>query len=132
MIKVSVIYPRSEGSEFNIGYYCDSHMPMVQKLLGDACTGIAAEEGLAGGVGSGFEVYIDLAENIDVAQETSRLEKEKAKLLAKQEQINRKLNNEEFLAKAPEKVVAKNRAELAEIDTKIEKIDKNLKALSAT
>lgn len=49
MIKVSVMYPRSEGSEFNIEYYCDSHMPMVQKLLGDACTGIAAEEGLAGG-----------------------------------------------------------------------------------
>jgi len=49
MIKVSVIYPRSEGSEFNIDYYCDSHMPMVQRLLGDACTGIAAEEGLAGG-----------------------------------------------------------------------------------
>ncbi len=102
----------------------------VQKI--DLSVGIDNKEGLAGGVGSGFEVYIDLAENIDVAQETSRLEKEKAKLLAKQEQINRKLNNEEFLAKAPEKVVAKNRAELAEIDTKIEKIDKNLKALSAT
>ena len=49
MIKVSVIYPRGEDTEFNIDYYCDSHMPMVQKLLGSACTGIAAEEGIAGG-----------------------------------------------------------------------------------
>lgn len=49
MIKVSVIYPRSEGTEFDIDYYCSSHMPMVQNLLGEACTGIAAEECLAGG-----------------------------------------------------------------------------------
>ena len=49
MIKVSVIYPRDEGTEFNIDYYCDSHMPMVQRLLGDACKGIAAEEGIGGG-----------------------------------------------------------------------------------
>jgi len=102
----------------------------VQQI--DISAGIDNKEGLAGGVGSGFEVFIDLSESIDVAQEASRLEKEKAKLIAKQEQINRKLNNKEFLAKAPEKVVVKNRDELAEIDTKIEKIDKNLKALSAT
>ena len=49
MIKVSVIYPRSDDSQFDIDYYCDSHMPMVQGLLGAACTGIAAEEGIAGG-----------------------------------------------------------------------------------
>ncbi len=49
MIKVSVIYPRGEGTEFNIDYYCDSHMPMVQRLLGPACTGVAVEECLAGG-----------------------------------------------------------------------------------
>ncbi|MEL0081784.1 MAG: EthD family reductase [Gammaproteobacteria bacterium] len=49
MIKVSVIYPCSDDSQFDIDYYCESHMPMVQGLLGEACTGIAAEEGIAGG-----------------------------------------------------------------------------------
>lgn len=49
MIKVSVIYPRGAETHFDIEYYCDSHMPMVQRLLGEPCKGIAAEEGLAGG-----------------------------------------------------------------------------------
>ncbi len=90
---------------------------------------IENKEGLAGGVGNGFEVFIDLSESIDVDQETNRLEKEKAKLTAKQAQIIGKLNNQQFLSKAPDNVVEKNRAELAEIDTKLEKIDKNLIAL---
>lgn len=49
MIKISVLYPRGENTHFDIDYYCNSHMPMVQEILGDACKGVAAEEGLAGG-----------------------------------------------------------------------------------
>ena len=37
VIKVSVFYPRSAGSQFDIDYYCETHMPMVQQLLGQAC-----------------------------------------------------------------------------------------------
>jgi len=85
---------------------------------------------LAGGVGNRFEVFVDLSESIDVAQETNRLEKEKAKLQAKQAQIQHKLNNDDFMSKAPATVIDKNRAELAEIETKIEKIAKNLSALN--
>ncbi len=92
---------------------------------------IEKSEGLAGGVGKDFEVFVDLTETIDVDQETNRLQKEKAKLLVKQEQIQKKLNNESFLAKAPDAVVQKNRDELAEIDVKIEKIDENLETIKA-
>lgn len=49
MIKVSVLYPFSSGVAFDIGYYCASHIPMVQKLLGPACVGVSAEHGLSGG-----------------------------------------------------------------------------------
>ncbi|MBT7891723.1 MAG: class I tRNA ligase family protein, partial [Deltaproteobacteria bacterium] len=90
---------------------------------------IIKKEGLAGGVGSGFEVFVDMSESIDVAQETNRLEKEKTKLQSKQAQIQKKLNNKEFLSKAPTNVIDKNRVELSEIETKIEKIDKNIKAI---
>jgi hypothetical protein len=31
MIKVSVLYPNSEGKKFDMGYYCSKHMPMVQQ-----------------------------------------------------------------------------------------------------
>jgi len=49
MIKVSVLYPFSSGAAFDIDYYCASHIPMVQKLLGTACVGVSAERGLSGG-----------------------------------------------------------------------------------
>ena len=48
MIKVSVFYPNQEGARFDIDYYCDRHMPLVQSRIGTACKGIAVEHGLAG------------------------------------------------------------------------------------
>ena len=49
MIKVSVMYPNSEGANFDIDYYCNTHIPMVGELLGDALKGGAVDSGLAGG-----------------------------------------------------------------------------------
>lgn len=49
MIKVSVMYPSSDGCTFDMAYYCDKHMPMVQELCGEACKGISAEQGIGGG-----------------------------------------------------------------------------------
>jgi uncharacterized protein (TIGR02118 family) len=49
MIKVSVFYPHSQDSSFDMDYYCNSHMPMVREKLGDACKDTAIEEGLGGG-----------------------------------------------------------------------------------
>jgi len=48
MIKVSVMYPNSEGSTFDMAYYCGKHMPLVQQKLGAALKGVAVEQGLAG------------------------------------------------------------------------------------
>lgn len=48
MIKVSVLYPSTDGSRFDMDYYCNSHMPMVREKLGPACKGMSVEEGLGG------------------------------------------------------------------------------------
>src|SRR5438552_15658249 len=48
MIKVSVLYPNTEGSKFDMTYYCNSHIPMVQQKLGTACKGVAVEHGVSG------------------------------------------------------------------------------------
>ena len=48
MIKVSVLYPNSEGATFDADYYCDKHITMVQDRLGDACKGISVDTGVAG------------------------------------------------------------------------------------
>jgi uncharacterized protein (TIGR02118 family) len=36
MIRVSVLYPDSEGATFDKSYYLESHMPMVREKLGSA------------------------------------------------------------------------------------------------
>jgi uncharacterized protein (TIGR02118 family) len=49
MIKISVFYPNSAGAKFDMNYYVSKHLPMVQKKLGTALKGVAAEQGIAGG-----------------------------------------------------------------------------------
>ena len=48
MIKVSVLYPNDEGTRFDIDYYCNRHIPLVQGLVGEALKGVQVEHGLAG------------------------------------------------------------------------------------
>lgn len=48
MIKVSVFYPNEEGRKFDMGYYLNKHLPMVKRMLGEACKGVSAEQGLSG------------------------------------------------------------------------------------
>ena len=49
MIKVSVFYPNSPNATFDIDYYCNKHIPMVEELLGSTLKGCSVDAGLAGG-----------------------------------------------------------------------------------
>ena len=49
MIKVSVMYPNTAGARFDHAYYRDRHMPLVKRLMGDACLFYTVDKGLAGG-----------------------------------------------------------------------------------
>ena len=48
MIKVTVMYPNTEGSRFDMAYYCDTHLPMVQERLGTALKGVTVDQGIGG------------------------------------------------------------------------------------
>ena len=48
MIRVSVLYPNNEGSNFDMDYYCNKHIPMVKDKLGAACKGVAVDQGMGG------------------------------------------------------------------------------------
>ena len=49
MIKVSVLYPKTASSRFDMSYYLGTHMPMVRSLLGAACVKTRVDEGVGGG-----------------------------------------------------------------------------------
>jgi len=58
MIKVSVMYPKTAESTFDLAYYRDTHMALVRDRLGDACKRTAIESGLAGGAPGEGPTYI--------------------------------------------------------------------------
>ena len=77
------------------------------------------------------KIYIPLGELVDFEKEIARLKKEKEKVLKDLEFIDKKLNNENFVAKAPKAVVdgqreaaQKLRDKIAMIDESIEKFQK--------
>lgn len=50
MIKVSVFYPNEEGKKFDMTYYLEKHMPLVQQLLSPACKKTEVDKGIGGGM----------------------------------------------------------------------------------
>ena len=58
MVKISIFYPYSEGKGFDVRYYCEKHMAMVKEVLGDACKGVAVEQGIAGRAPGSPPTYI--------------------------------------------------------------------------
>ncbi len=79
---------------------------------------------------TGIEVYLPLAGLIDVEKETQRLSKELAAMEKDLQRAGGKLNNAGFLAKAPEDVIAKERAKYEELSGKIEAVKKRMEYLA--
>lgn len=48
LIKVTIMYPNEEGKTFNMDYYKNSHMPMLQELFGEAMVRYEIDNGISG------------------------------------------------------------------------------------
>lgn len=48
MIKVTILYPNSDGKTFDMDYYSKKHMPMVANVLGDSLKLFTIDKGIAG------------------------------------------------------------------------------------
>jgi valyl-tRNA synthetase len=75
------------------------------------------------------EIFIPLEGVIDVNAERERLEKELTRLTTQQEKITRKLNNQDFLSRAPEEVVSKEKAKRQDFERMITQINEHLEKL---
>ncbi|GAB6905905.1 conserved hypothetical protein [Desulfosarcina cetonica] len=58
MIKVSVLYPNGEGKRFDMNYYLDKHVPLVQKKLGRALKKADVDQGLSGAEPGSQAIYL--------------------------------------------------------------------------
>jgi valyl-tRNA synthetase len=76
-------------------------------------------------------LVLPLAEVIDLAQERQRLQKEVDKLKGEIVKLDKKLSNEQFLAKAPEEVVVEQRERLADSQQTMSKLQTALERLAS-
>ncbi|GMN09521.1 EthD family reductase [Croceitalea sp. MTPC9] len=48
MVKVTILYPNSEGKTFDMDYYSNKHMPMLSDLMGSSLKFLKIDKGIAG------------------------------------------------------------------------------------
>ena len=75
------------------------------------------------------KIYIPMGDLVDFEAEKKRLEKELAQAQDKLDFINKKLSNPGFVNKAPEKVVAQNKADAEKLEEKIANIKNSIETL---
>lgn len=111
----------------NVGI--DVHEPLIRSLARlDAPTAdFSATATLA--VTGGITVDLDTRGTIDVAAERARLDKDRAAAEKEAAQCRAKLDNDAFVGKAPEQVVAKIKDRLATAEADLARIAAALKAL---
>jgi valyl-tRNA synthetase len=75
--------------------------------------------------------YIPLAEVVDLAAECERLRKQESEMLNYLASVRKKLDNANFVARAPAEVVAKERARIVEFEEKLSRVRQQLLSFGA-
>ncbi len=108
--------------EANAGYF--ANLGNVGRLeVGPA---VEKPKGAAAAAVGEVELFIPLLGVVDFAAEAARLKKELAKIRQGLGKVSKKLGNEQFLAKAPEQVVAGEREKHAKLAAEAEALERNL------
>ncbi|MDN4526225.1 valine--tRNA ligase [Fictibacillus fluitans] len=94
-------------------------------------TGLSAPEKSMSAVLSGVEMYLPLEGLINLEEEIQRLEKEVEKYNKEVERVQKKLGNEGFMKKAPEKVIEEERAKEKDYNEKRQKVLQRIQELKA-
>ncbi|GGB49070.1 valine--tRNA ligase [Fictibacillus barbaricus] len=92
---------------------------------------ISAPEKSMSTVLSGLEMYLPLEGLLNIDEEIKRLEKEAEKYAKEVERVQKKLSNEGFMKKAPEKVIAEERAKEADYQEKYDNVLARIKELQS-
>ena len=74
-------------------------------------------------------IYMPFAELVDIEKEIDRLTKEKEKLIKEVERVEKKLSNQGFVAKAPEKVIEEEKAKQVKYAAMLKGVEEQLERL---
>ncbi len=82
-------------------------------------------------VTEGAELFLPLADLVDFTKEVERLEKEKAKLESEVERVVRKLSNEGFVKKAPDKLINAEKEKQAKYQEMLDNVVERIEAMKS-
>ena len=110
--------------------FIESHTAIIKRLVGAGALEVGADVSDApGAVTALATVYLDLASTLDIEAERERLGKELVRIKRAVAAAKGRLGNEEFLKKAPAKIVAGARRQLLASEAKKDEIERLLAGL---
>ena len=131
----------SPGKRSNLFVRCTMQQSEFLNLHEDLVKSLAKVENISSGtdivkpkqsatsVVTGMEIYIPLQGLVDLEQEKRRMTKRISEIDRLLGGINAKLSNENFLKRAPENVIDKEKSNLEKLNEELEKITSNLDML---
>ena len=111
----------------------EKHVPMIRRLarIGNLTLGVEERpKGSVSHVTSAMEIFLPLAGLVDLEKERQRLAKDGDRLERELQKIARKLENGEYLKKAPPEVVEKEREKQKRFTEMCDRVRENLRGLS--
>jgi valyl-tRNA synthetase len=117
------------GSESSLAFLRsqEPYLRMLARAAGvDYLTEGERPKGAATAVAGETEVYLPLEETINLKEERTRLEKEMSRAENELSRVRKKLGNSDFLAKAKEEVVRREREKAEEFEEKIRTLNRSL------
>jgi valyl-tRNA synthetase len=116
-----------------IGHVVQEHRDTILFLAGlesvECNRDVEKPAGSAAAVGAGYEVYLPLKGLIDFEREQERLMKEETRLEAEIGRSRSKLQNEQFLDRAPADIVQRERERLLSFEENRERIHRLIQSL---
>ncbi len=118
---VRMVFTRSEVFFKTLAYASEVYVQEDKNGIGDDAVSCVIHNAT---------IYMPFAELVDVAKELERLNGEKAKMLKEIERVEKKLSNESFVAKAPQKVVDEERAKGEKYKDMLKQIEERISQMT--
>jgi valyl-tRNA synthetase len=104
-----------------LGYASEVAVQADKNGIGEDAVSVVIHDGV---------IYMPFAELVDIEKEIERLNKEKKKLISEVERVEKKLANQGFVAKAPQKVIDEEKAKQAKYAAMLKGVEEQLARLS--